>query len=44
MDFYNMDVFEELKFLVEKYEISPNQLKLEITESAFMSNYSKMIM
>ena len=43
MDFYNMDVFEELKFLVEKYEISPSQLKLEITESAFMSNYSKIV-
>lgn len=35
-DFYLSDLYEEITGLVEKYEVSPEKLKLEITESAFV--------
>ena len=36
-DFYYMDIYEEITRLVEKYEISPEKLKLEITETVLMT-------
>ena len=35
-DFFYLDIYQELKGLVEKYEVSPKRLKLEITESVFL--------
>jgi diguanylate cyclase (GGDEF)-like protein len=35
-DFYYVDVFKEFTGLVNKYDISPSKLKLEITETALM--------
>lgn len=37
-DFYLTDIYQNLTGLVEKYEIHPQNLKLEITESAFALN------
>lgn len=36
-DFYYMDVYETITSLVEKYDIIPATLKLEITETAIMT-------
>ena len=36
-DFYYMDVYKTITNLVEKYEIIPSTLKLEITETALMT-------
>ncbi|MGM9970948.1 MAG: EAL domain-containing protein [Anaeroplasmataceae bacterium] len=43
IDFFQVDVCSELKALIEKYEIDPKKLKLEITESAFATNQSMFI-
>lgn len=40
-DFYLIDVYETFVGLVEKYDIDPKLLKLEITETAFMSDFNK---
>lgn len=37
-DFYYMDVYQTVVDIVEKYAIPPVNLKLEITESAFMND------
>lgn len=37
-DFYLLDVYKVLTELVEKYEIEPRRLHLEITETALMNN------
>lgn len=37
-DFYLIDVFSVITSLIEKYEIAPNRLHLEITETAMMDN------
>lgn len=37
-DFFYVDVYNTLTLLVQKYGISPQNLKLEITESAIMSD------
>ncbi|MBR1554249.1 MAG: EAL domain-containing protein [Oscillospiraceae bacterium] len=37
-DFYLMDVYETVTSLVEKYQIPPKSLHLEITETAVMDN------
>ncbi len=37
-DFYNIDVAEHFKQLVEKYELPTSLLKIEITESAFVED------
>lgn len=42
-DFYLIDVAFEIIKLVDKYEINPRLLKLEITESAFVSDQNKLI-
>lgn len=36
-DFYYMDVYEKLTYLVNKYDIDPKNLKLELTETALMT-------
>jgi EAL domain-containing protein (putative c-di-GMP-specific phosphodiesterase class I) len=35
-NFYLMDLYEKITGLVEKYQIAPQRLKLEITETAFV--------
>lgn len=40
-DFYLIDVYETFVGLVEKYDIAPKLLKLEITETALMSDFNK---
>ncbi len=37
-DFFYVDVYNTLTLLVQKYDIDPKNLKLEITESAIMSD------
>lgn len=37
-DFYLLDVFEIITSLVQKYEIEPKRLHLEVTETAIMDN------
>lgn len=41
-DFYFMDIYKVFTELVEKYEISPSKLNLEITETAVMSDPSEL--
>ena len=43
-DFYLIDVYETFTSLVEKYDISPKLLKLEITETSLMSDFDKNIL
>lgn len=38
MDFFYTDIYKTFTSLVEKYEISPSNLKIEITETALMSD------
>lgn len=40
-DFYYIDIYEVFVNLVQKYEIAPSSLKIEITETVFLSDYSK---
>ena len=42
-DFENLDIYETITNLVKKYDIPPQKLKLEITESAFMSDAEKTL-
>jgi len=42
-DFYFLDVYETLTSLVKRYEINPEYLKLEITETALMEELSKQV-
>ncbi len=37
-DFYYIDVYEEFIGLVKKYDISPQNLRIELTETVLMSN------
>ncbi len=37
-DFYLLDVYQTVTSLIEKYQLSPKQLHLEITETAIMNN------
>ncbi len=43
MNFYNLDLLEFLLGLLEKYELEPWMLKLEITESAYTDNPHQLI-
>ncbi len=42
-DFYYIDLYETLTALVEKYNVPPHRLKLEITESIFMTEKERQI-
>ena len=42
-DFYFADIYKVFTSLVEKYEIGPRNLRLEITESAIMSDFDKQL-
>ena len=42
-DFYAIDIYETFTSLVERYGISPVNLKLEITETALMEEISKQM-
>jgi diguanylate cyclase (GGDEF)-like protein len=42
-DFESIDVYETLISLVEKYELDPEQLRVEITETTIMQNPEKQI-
>ena len=44
IDFYYLDVYKTIVDIVERYDISPSNLKLEITESAFMNNPESQLM
>lgn len=42
-DFYFMDLYQTFTGLAEKYEIDPSKLKLEITETALMSEIKQQL-
>ena len=42
-DFYLADLFESITGLVERYKINPKNLKLEITETAFVLDIKKQM-
>lgn len=42
-DFYLSDLYESITGLVEKYQINPKNLKLEITETAFVLDVRKQM-
>lgn len=42
-DFYFTDIYKVFTGLVEKYEINPRNLRLEITETAVMSDFKKQL-
>ena len=42
-DFYYVDLFDVFTGLVEKYNIAPQKLKLEITESIFMTEKERQL-
>ncbi len=42
-DFYYIDLYETLVGLVEKYHIHPSRLKLEITETIFMTEKERQL-
>lgn len=42
-DIYNTDVTGRFKSLLEKYSLSPENIRLEITESAYMENPQQLI-
>lgn len=42
-DFYYTDIYDTMVSLVEKYNIEPERLKLEITESVFMTEKERQI-
>ena len=40
-DFFSLDIYETFVQLIEKYEIEPERLKLEITETTLMSDFKE---
>lgn len=42
-DFYFTDIYETFTGLIERYEISPENLRLEITETAMMSDFQSQL-
>ena len=43
-DFYFLDIYKELVKIVKKYEIEPDRLKLEITETVIMKDVESRLM
>ena len=43
-DFYFLDIYKEFVNIVEKYEIDPSRLKLEITETVIMKEIENRLM
>jgi len=43
LNFYSQDLLEFLQSLIQKYDLPPSLLKLEITESAYMDNPHQLI-
>lgn len=43
MDFYYIDVYKTFTSLVQKYDIAPANLKIEITETVLMNNTKKQM-
>ena len=43
LNFYNLDLLEFLLALLEKYDLKPEMLKLEVTESAYTDNPQQLI-
>ncbi len=43
LNFYNLDLLEFLPGLLEKYNLEPEMLKLEVTESAYTDNPQQLI-
>lgn len=43
MDFFYMDIYATITGLVEKYDISPKNLRLEITETALAKNFADIL-
>ena len=42
LDFFGMDIYKVLTGLVKKYDIDPKKLKLEITESVFVTKVDEL--
>lgn len=42
-DFYFTDIYKTFTELVEKYEVNPRNLRLEITETAIMNDFKKQL-
>lgn len=42
-DFYFIDIYKVFTGLVQKYDLNPRNLRLEITESAIMSDFDKQL-
>ena len=40
-DFFFLDIYETFVHLIEKYEIQPDRLKLELTETTLMADFDK---
>ncbi len=43
IDFYFVDIYKVFTGLVEKYELNPRNLRLEITESAIIGDFNKQL-
>lgn len=43
LNFYSHDLLDFLQSLIQKYDLQPHMLKLEITESAYMENPHQLI-
>lgn len=43
VDFHYMDIYETFVELVKRYDISPTSIRLEITESAIMENFTQQV-
>lgn len=43
-DFYFTDIYKTFTTLVEKYDVNPRQLRLEITETAIINDFKKQLL
>lgn len=43
IDFYNADLYNNIRSLIQKYNLEPSYLKLEITESAYMDQPQELM-